>query len=805
MKVFISHRASDGEAYASAIQRELELRKISAFLYQHHESEITQQNLRIEDFIYPEIEQADCLVLVLSPKIFDGADDPEDWVRLEIEKAQSLNKLIIPVKCQGFVYPDIYPCDSIKEIGKTRAVEWKTAYPKASIQGVINLLPTPTLKQRLQKIAKPIAQWSKSASASATAQAITAYNWLKERVFYNPTVRKWWGRLFVKPVLIFIPLALFFFVIPVFVFGRLDSASSGLRNQLADCYNWGILVKQDFAKANYYYRKSVEADSNAYAMAWVALHARDTLAYSNSTFSSFQLNNKYLDTLSYKARKSLSPNTDSLYRAITHLMKRSGDKGYVEAYYALARILCANSDLDLNERYDQALELLRIPNRYNNYDYKGLWENIVYRIEFQVSERWQSGPLITNEILNIYSDTNYKSRDIGIAKKYIANPKIPKNEEKRGVLQNAYYNVIENYLSTWNLDSALIMEYHPLVETYLHKFKHNHHKHLVNLINIDQINKAYKLAQYKIKHNPGRLDSLTYAYLLHEKGSHTKARKILHQVYNSEPSNALCLYLLAKSYTHDNDSLASAYFAQLFASTDYTPYDSSVNYNSDIDKEVPKFLTAAYRYGNWKNFHYNIRKYYLSDIKRYSSYYKLKQRHPEIDTAIYQGLCKLRQKAMVYAHTDSWNSKELIHTIDTLISRHVQPDRVVYEYEYLKFGGDDVDDYKYDKDKDILYRRSWLRTSNSEKIAHFYIATDKIRNLEPHCHQYFSKTIEEAIEDNDELYKYYYHWANTHRCDSLKHYITKSRSEHAVYLLEDYHEDDARIFEMQCIAKYGFN
>lgn len=812
MKVFISHRASDGEAYASAIQRELELRKISAFLYQHHESEITQQNLRIEDFIYPEIEQADCLVLVLSPKIFDGADDPEDWVRLEIEKAQSLNKLIIPVKCQGFVYPDIYPCDSIKEIGKTRAVEWKTAYPKTSIQGVINLLPTPTLKQRLQKIAKPIAQWSKSASASATAQAVTAYNWLKERVFYNPTVRKWWGRLFVKPVLIFIPLALFFFVIPVFVFGRLDSASSGLRNQLADCYNWGILVKQDFAKANYYYRKSVEADSNAYAMAWVAQFMYDTLAYNyslnysrNTIWGNWTQSQHRHDLRNLELRDRGFDNfinLNSLYNEITHLLQRSGDKGYVSAYYHLADMLYNNYDLDLNERYDQALELLRIPNRYNNYDYKGLWENIVYRIEFQVSERWQSGPFITNKILNIYSDTNYKSRDIGIAKKYIANPKIPKNEEKRGVLRNAYSNVIENYLSTWNLDSALIMEYHPLVETYLHKFKRNRHKHLVNLINIDQINKAYKLAQYKIKHNPERLDSLTYAYLLHEKGSHTKARKILHQVYNSEPSNALCLYLLAKSYTRDNDSLASAYFAQLFASTDYTPY-SSVNYNSDIDKEVPKFLTAAYRYGNWKNFHFNIRNY-LSDIKRYSSSYKLKQRHPEIDTAIYQGLCKLRHKTMEYAHLDHSDSKWLIHRIDTLISRHVQPDRVVYVYEYLKDGGDDVDDYKYDKDKDILYTRSG-RTSDSEKIAHFYIATDKIRNLEPHCHQYFSETIEEAIEDNDELYKYYYHWANTHRCDSLKHYITKSRSEHAVYLLEDYHEDDARIFEMQCIAKYGFN
>lgn len=545
MRVFISHRSSDGEAYASAIQRELELRNVSAFLYQHHESEITRHSLRIEDFIYPEIEQADCLILVLSPKIFDGTDDPEDWVRLEIEKAQSLNKLIIPVKCKGFIYPNTYPCESIKEIGKTRAIEWKTAYPKTSIQGIFNLLPKQTLMQRLHKIAMPIVHWCRNAIASASTQIASAYNWVKEFIWYNPTVRNWCSRLIFKPTFIFIILGLFLFVIPVFVFGRLDSASSGLRNQLADCYNWGILVKRDRTKANYYYRKSVEADSNAYAMAWVARHAFDSI-YSLRRFREMQ----YPVIIVHKK------NEDSMYNAITHLLHHSGDKGYVSAYYDLAEIHIADSEMDLNERYDQALELLNTPNRYNNYDYKGLWEHIVYRIEFQLSERAGDIHTISTMINRIYGNPDYQNKNFNHLIKYIDEHK----SDNTRALHQAYGSLLNDMAIR---DSAHIMELHQYAKESVktQDAVGIYHNHIVRLINIDQVDDALDLMTDLLKKKTAdKTDSVLYAYLLIEKGNHRSARKILHQLpHNLADVN----YLLGKSYAQDNDSLKEVYYSRV--------------------------------------------------------------------------------------------------------------------------------------------------------------------------------------------------------------------------------------------------
>lgn len=771
MRVFISHRSSDGEAYASAIQRELELRNVSAFLYQHHESEITRHSLRIEDFIYPEIEQADCLILVLSPKIFDGTDDPEDWVRLEIEKAQSLNKLIIPVKCKGFIYPNTYPCESIKEIGKTRAIEWKTAYPKTSIQGIFNLLPKQTLMQRLHKIAMPIVHWCRNAIASASTQIASAYNWVKEFIWYNPTVRNWCSRLIFKPTFIFIILGLFLFVIPVFVFGRLDSASSGLRNQLADCYNWGILVKRDRTKANYYYRKSVEADSNAYAMAWVARHAFDSI-YSLRRFREMQ----YPVIIVHKK------NEDSMYNAITHLLHHSGDKGYVSAYYDLAEIHIADSEMDLNERYDQALELLNTPNRYNNYDYKGLWEHIVYRIEFQLSERAGDIHTISTMINRIYGNPDYQNKNFNHLIKYIDEHK----SDNTRALHQAYGSLLNDMAIR---DSAHIMELHQYAKESVktQDAVGIYHNHIVRLINIDQVDDALDLMTDLLKKKTAdKTDSVLYAYLLIEKGNHRSARKILHQLpHNLADVN----YLLGKSYAQDNDSLKEVYYSRV------TYWGGAID---NIDKEIP-LLISLFRQNN-------ILTVLDLEFPRYFDKTRspaLTARTPEIDTTIYWELCKFRQKIMMNMY-HRWYD---LAWIDTMISRHVQPDRLVYEYEYIKILNKYHKEYGYKKDKDIIYCEfDHDDTKHSEKIAYFYIATNKIRNLEEHFDQYyFKRTIQRAIMSNDDLYKYYYYWADRHGCDSLKFHIEHSRSEHAVYLLEDYNEDDATEFEMQCIAKYGFN
>ena len=103
-KIFISYRAAY-ETYAAWIQRELANKNINAFIYQHYDDEIDSEHITIEKFIYPEIERSEAVIVVLAGNTLDKCIEPDDWVRLEIEKAVELGKKIIPVCISGFSNP----------------------------------------------------------------------------------------------------------------------------------------------------------------------------------------------------------------------------------------------------------------------------------------------------------------------------------------------------------------------------------------------------------------------------------------------------------------------------------------------------------------------------------------------------------------------------------------------------------------------------------------------------------------------------------------------------------------------------
>ena len=116
--VFISYRRDGGDSFAMILKNELKDRGLKVF----HDIE----SLRSGDFnkqLYKEIEESRKVVLVLPPNALDRCiNDPNDWVRLEIEHAINCGKDIIPIMMRGFVFPENLPAP-LDSIAKYQGLE----------------------------------------------------------------------------------------------------------------------------------------------------------------------------------------------------------------------------------------------------------------------------------------------------------------------------------------------------------------------------------------------------------------------------------------------------------------------------------------------------------------------------------------------------------------------------------------------------------------------------------------------------------------------------------------------------------
>lgn len=116
--VFISYRRDGGDSFAMMLKNELKERKLKVF----HDVE----SLRSGDFnkqLYDEIEASRKVVLVLPPNALDRCiNNPDDWVRLEIEHAIKCEKDIIPIMLRGFSFPENLP-ESLNVLKKYQGLE----------------------------------------------------------------------------------------------------------------------------------------------------------------------------------------------------------------------------------------------------------------------------------------------------------------------------------------------------------------------------------------------------------------------------------------------------------------------------------------------------------------------------------------------------------------------------------------------------------------------------------------------------------------------------------------------------------
>lgn len=126
--VFISYRRSTGEDLAARICEHLRKRGFNPF--------IDFESLRSGKFneqLYQYIDNAPNFVLILSKNALDRCINEDDWVRLEIERALSGNKNIVPVCTKDFVMnPEKLP-ESLSELPLYQQITPSSALFEASM------------------------------------------------------------------------------------------------------------------------------------------------------------------------------------------------------------------------------------------------------------------------------------------------------------------------------------------------------------------------------------------------------------------------------------------------------------------------------------------------------------------------------------------------------------------------------------------------------------------------------------------------------------------------------------------------
>lgn len=89
--------------------------------------------------LYEQIDNCNDFLLLLPPNGLDRCSDPEDWVRLEAERAIQKKKNIIPILMRNFVFPKILP-DSLSQLPNYNGIRAELDYFEAVIKKLENLL-----------------------------------------------------------------------------------------------------------------------------------------------------------------------------------------------------------------------------------------------------------------------------------------------------------------------------------------------------------------------------------------------------------------------------------------------------------------------------------------------------------------------------------------------------------------------------------------------------------------------------------------------------------------------------------------
>lgn len=131
--IFISYRRKGGFAVARLLYDHLRIMGFAPF-FDMEELRSGQFNIKL----YDTIDECDNFLLILPPNSLDRCVNTDDWLRLEIERAITKKKNIIPVVLDGFSFSNIPDC--MIDLSKYNAVSLSQEYFDASLKKIISML-----------------------------------------------------------------------------------------------------------------------------------------------------------------------------------------------------------------------------------------------------------------------------------------------------------------------------------------------------------------------------------------------------------------------------------------------------------------------------------------------------------------------------------------------------------------------------------------------------------------------------------------------------------------------------------------
>ncbi len=135
--IFISYRRDQGAETARLLRLALSQRGYRVFLDVDDLS-----SGHFDDRLLSHIESTPNFILILSPSALEGASDPRDWLRREIDHAITTGRNIIPLMMPGFDFSKTEDLpDSVRALTRHNGVTYSHQYFDATVARLVQYMP----------------------------------------------------------------------------------------------------------------------------------------------------------------------------------------------------------------------------------------------------------------------------------------------------------------------------------------------------------------------------------------------------------------------------------------------------------------------------------------------------------------------------------------------------------------------------------------------------------------------------------------------------------------------------------------
>src|SRR5262249_46783318 len=177
-KIFINYRRGDDPGYTQALYQRLEDEFAAADLFMDVEGHIKPGDDFVEA-LNSKVATADVLLTIIGPRwselLAARADDPDDFVTIEIKAALDQGKRVIPVLVGGAGMPraDALP-DTIRQLARRNAVGLRPERFRADCQGLVTALKEHLAAAEKERVARTEAERHAAEAARLEAEAQAA-------------------------------------------------------------------------------------------------------------------------------------------------------------------------------------------------------------------------------------------------------------------------------------------------------------------------------------------------------------------------------------------------------------------------------------------------------------------------------------------------------------------------------------------------------------------------------------------------------------------------------------------------------